>query len=323
MEDWQEWQIRADQVAAGLGAEVDTLERTYFGGEEDVDFRSFWRKFRDLKERVRTAPAIKLEAKLDLERRLRGIGSKAYKGQEQAFARSSERKNELLGKVGELRGIAERESVPRALRALRRDVERMREEFDAGVSLVPQDRQAVWDAWREANQFAWQRLVDIWNENESYLREFLVTARQQLEKGNGGGARQQVGRFFDSLKTHEAKQEAVTTLKADADGIRRDAEQIEDRTVARAVVERVQTTPILETWKSDLARNRELGARLSEEVAALERQLQASESILEQAMVRGTIVDKRRKLTELERSSRSLEQRIEQTEESPLMPTAG
>jgi hypothetical protein len=38
-------------------------------------------------------------------------------------------------------------------------------------------------------------------------------------------------------------------------------------------------------------------------------------------MVRGPLVEKKRKLAELERSNRTLEQRIEQTEESPLIPT--
>jgi transposase len=54
--------------------------------------RGFWPRFRDLKERVRTAPAIRLEAKLDLERRLRSLGSRAYKAQEVVYAHSSERK---------------------------------------------------------------------------------------------------------------------------------------------------------------------------------------------------------------------------------------
>jgi hypothetical protein len=199
----------------------------------------------------------------------------------------------------------------------------MREEFDLGAALVTQDRQVVWDAWREANQFAWQRLVDIWNENERYLREFLEAARRQLERGNGGGARQQVSRFLDALKGREAKQEALTAMKAEVEEIRREADNVEERSSSRGAVVKTLAVPALDAWRTELARNRELGQRLADEVAELERQLQASGSILEQAMVRGTLVDKRRKLNELERSSRTLEQRIEQTEESPLIPTAG
>jgi hypothetical protein len=322
MEEWQEWQIRADQIASDLGSEVDALEaQVGTPAGEDLNFRAFWPRFRDLKERVRTAPAIRLEAKLDLERRLRGIGARAYKAQEAAYARSGERKAEILSRIADLRATAESETSPRALRALRKDFDRLREAFDQGSALVPPDRQAVWDAWRESNQFAWQRLVDIWGENEAELRAVLAGAREQLERGNAGAARQAVSRFFDLLKSREAKQEAVNQMKQEVDQIRRDAVQVEERALtSRSPQQHIPAVPAVEVWRSELARNRDLAARLADEVAALERQLRETESLLDQAMLRGPIVEKRRKLAELERSNRSLEQRIEQTEDTPLIP---
>jgi predicted nucleic acid-binding Zn-ribbon protein len=74
-------------------------------------------------------------------------------------------------------------------------------------------------------------------------------------------------------------------------------------------------------WRSELERNRESVARLSQEAADLERQVAEASSVLEQAMVRGNLVDKRKKITELERANRALEQRIGQTEEAPLIPS--
>lgn len=323
MEDWQEWQIRADQIAADLNVETDSLDADLAGGAEAFNYRTFWPRFRDLKERVRTAPAIRLEAKLDLERRLRTIGSRAYKIQEAVQGKSGERRGEILEKIAALRSTAERETNPRSLRGLRREFDRLREEFDAGTALVPPDRQAVWDAWRDANQFAWQRLVDIWDANEAELREILTSARQQLERGNAGATRQMLGRFFDALRTREAKQAAVVAMKAEVDEIRREAEHIEERSVCQRPAQvHVLAAPVADGWRAELARNRELVARLAEDIAGLERQMKASGSILEQAMVRGTLVEKKRKLAELERSSRNLEQRIEQTEDTPLMPSA-
>jgi hypothetical protein len=324
MEDWQEWQIRADRIAAELGVEVDGLESTFLGDDAGAfNYRSFWPKFRDLKERVRVAPAIRLEAKLDLERRLRVIGSRAYKAQEVVYARSAERKSDLLSRVADLRERANRENNPRALRTLRREFDQLREEFDTGASLVPPDRQAVWDAWREANQFAWQRLVDLWGENEASLRETIAAARQQLERGNAAATRQAVGKFFDLLKTREAKQDAVNAMKAEVDEIRREADLIVERASSqRAAAVQAPSLPAADAWRSELERNRVIAARLSEEVAVLERKVQDTDSILEQAMVRGTLVDKRRKLSEIERTNRTLEQRIEQTEEAPLIPSA-
>src|SRR5947209_11851673 len=166
MEDWQQWQLRADEVAAQLRQEVDALDADFFG-ENPGNVRNFWPRYRDLKERVRVAPAIKLDDKLDLEKRLRGLGSKAYKAQEAAVAGSGERKEQLLPRIQALRQQAESMDSARDLRMLRRELDGVRKEFDSDRSLVPADRQAVWDAWREANQFLWDRLNGIWSATET------------------------------------------------------------------------------------------------------------------------------------------------------------
>lgn len=326
MEDWQEWQIRADEIAAQLGQEVERLDADFFGEEVSGNLRNFWPRYRDLKERVRVAPAIKLDDKLDLEKRLRGLGSKAYKAQEAAVAGSGERKEELLPRIQALREQAQTADSARDLRALRRELDAVRKEFDGDRSLVPADRQAVWDAWREANQFLWDRLNGIWATNESFLRDILGSARQNLERGNANAVRQDVRRFFESLKTHESKQDVVTALKAEADGLRGEAEEVEERRQAARIAASTPSIPAsnsVETWRADLERNRTTLSRLEEELAELERQFESADSVLEQAMIRGNLVDKRNKVSALERTNRSLEQRIEQTEDaSPLISTA-
>lgn len=325
MEDWQEWQIRADRIAAELNSELDTLEGDFFGEQQTTNFRAFWPRFRDLKERVRIAPAIKLEDKLDLEKRLRGIGSRAYKAQEAAFGRSSGRKDELLARIAALRSQADTADSPRSLRTLRREIDGLRKEFDGDAELVAADRQATWDAWREANQYVWDRLNALWSENETVLREALDEGRRNLERGNAVAARADVRRFFESLRTHEAKQDAINALKAEAEEIRRSADEVEDRRQAAAIRASTPSLPVgnpVGGWRSELERNRESISRLSVEAADLERQVAEAQSVLEQAMVRGTLVDKRKKITELERTNRALEQRIGQTEESPLIPSA-
>ena len=109
-------------------------------------------------------------------------------------------------------------------------------------------------------------------------------------------------------------------MKAEAEGLRREADSIEQRKeVQRTASQVVNVVPAVDTWRAELDRNREAIARLSEDVSSLEKQFEESTSILDQAMVRGNLVDKKRKLTEYERSTRALEQRIEQTEEVPLM----
>lgn len=320
MEDWQQWQVRADEVALSLSQEVDDLEREFLSDHTDPTFRAFWPRFRDLKERVRTAPAIKLEAKLDLERRLRGIGSRAYKAQEGAYSQSGGRKDELLGAITALRGPVEQADNPRDLRGLRKQLETVREQFDAGPALVPSDRQAVWEAWRDTNQLAWQRLNELWEANEEVLRSILRQARESLDAGNAGGVRTAVSQFFEALRTHEAKQAVLNALKSEAEGVRREADQKEQRRVVeRATSQQAQVVPPQQSWRTEIARNREAIARLTQDVEQLEVEIQQSDSILEQAMVRGNLVGKRRKLAEIERANRALEQRVEQSEASPLI----
>lgn len=322
MEDWQEWQIRADRIAQELGSEIDALEREFLGDQPSTNLRGFWSRFRELKERVRVAPAIKLDDKLALERRLRGLGSRAYKVQEASMARSSGRKAELLPRLGAVKTYAAGESSPRELRGIRHDLDALRKEFDADQQLLPPDRQELWETWRAVNQFVWDRVTERWAENETVLRGILAQARQDLERGNANAARQNTRRFFESLKTHEAKQDSVSELKAEADAIRREAEEAEERkSAARVASVSAPVVNALDTWRTELERNRDSLMRLSGEAAEIEQRVNSADSILEQAMLRGSLVEKRKKVVELERANRLLQQRIGQTEESPLIPT--
>lgn len=323
MEDWQEWQVRADKVASSLGEEIDGLEQALNQAGEGAGLRSFWSRFRQLKESVRTAPAIKLEDKLHLERRLRELGSRAYKAQEAAMAQSSGKKEELLPRIEELKESGERTDSPQSLREIRRNLDTVRKDFDGGTGLVPADRQVVWDAWRNASQFVWQRLTEIWESNEGQLREILEEARKHLEAGETDAARRCVSRFFERLKTNEGRQNTITSLKSEANSIRGEASRVDEgRAAQRAASVQAQQVPTLEGWKIELDRNKESIARLSDEVQNLEKDLHETPSILEQAMLRGPLVEKKKKLSDLERSNRALEQRIEQSETSPLIRSA-
>jgi hypothetical protein len=320
VEDWQQWQIRADQIAASLGEDVDAVEKEYFSESEAPSYRGFWPRFRDLKERVRTAPAITLDAKLALERRLRDLGAKAYKGQEAAFQRSEGRKAELLATIEELRNTAEGAHSPRELRAIKRNLDALRGEFESGLPLMPADRQAVWTAWRDATEFVWTGLTALWNENEHHLRDILADGRRQLERGSPNGARQAVSRFFDALKGREARQSTIAALKNEASELRSEVSQAEERRQAvRTAGQPVSSSSPVEGWKAELERSKEAAGKVADELETLEQQFRETHSLLEQAMLRGTIVDKKRKLSELERAGRSLEQRIEQAEELPVI----
>ncbi|PZS10086.1 MAG: hypothetical protein DLM70_00905 [Chloroflexi bacterium] len=319
MEDWQEWQQKADKVASQLSEEADNLERQFLSEDGDTTLRNFWPHFRSLKERVRTAPAIRLEAKLALERRLRGLGARAYRLQTEAYARSSERKEELLTAIQELRNRAASEESPQVLRGIRRDLNPIRSSFDAPPPIAPQDRQALWEAWRDASQFVWDRLTGLWVQNESQLREVLASAKEQLSSGHQERVRGTLRQFFATLSTHEAKQDTVRELKSEAEGILREAEQIEDRRSKEQVQVRENAETPLDRWRSQLAKVSETVTQVREEVTGVERELSEARSVLDQSVVRGTLMQKRRKLAEAERAQRDLQQRISSAEDSPMI----
>src|SRR5579859_7155055 len=123
VEDWQEWQVRADQVAASLSNDLDRLEQTLNDASENTGLRNFWSRFRELKDAVRTAPAIKLDDKLSLERRLRDIGSRAYKVQEVAMVQSNGKKDEILPRIAGLKDAGQATDSPQALREIRRNLD--------------------------------------------------------------------------------------------------------------------------------------------------------------------------------------------------------
>jgi hypothetical protein len=321
VEDWQEWQIQAEQIAARLNEEVSVLSQSLNEATDPV-LRGFWPKLKDLKERVRTAPAIQLEDKLELERRLRNMGSRAYKTREAAQAQSNVRRDELLAEIQEIQASIEATDLPRDLRERRRGIESIRGQFDQGVLLVPADRQLVWTRWRETNEALWKKLTGAWEENEVALRALLDEARASADAGNAEGARRAAGSFYEELRNRECRGNAAASLKSDLDAVVRALEQTERQKAAdRQVIQRAQVVPPVEDWRTEVGRNRESIDRLAEEVDHIERQVQESGSVLEQAMLRGTAVGKRRKLTDLERANKALVQRIDATEESPLIST--
>lgn len=320
MEDWEVWQAQAAEVAAQLNADVRALDEEYLSSGDESTLRGFWPRFRDLKERVRVAPAIRLEDKLDLERKLRTMGSRAYKAQEGAYGRSAERKAELLETIGGFRERAESLSTPRELRGLRREVDAVRRTFDAGPPLVPADRQQVWDAWRAASEDVWSRLTAAWEENERHLREALDAARAHVGEGRTAEARKAIGTFVEGLRGREVRQESLNAMKAEAEAIRREVEAIEERQAADREASRMPEVPAVEIWRAELARSREAEARLQAEVDTLDQQYREAASVIEGAVVRGTLVDKKRRLSEYQRTIKTLEQRIEAVQEAPLIP---
>src|SRR5919202_2459726 len=75
--DPAEWEQRADQIAAELGESVSHIEDEFWPEPPGGSFRQFWPRVKELNEQVRTAPAIKLDDKLQLQHRLNELCHRA------------------------------------------------------------------------------------------------------------------------------------------------------------------------------------------------------------------------------------------------------
>ena len=112
-------------------------------------------------------------------------------------------------------------------------------------------------------------------------------------------------------------------MKTEAESMRRRADEAEEQRVSHRIASQAaQAVPTIDVWRAELKRSRDAEERLADEVATLDKQFRETSSLLEQAMVRGTLVDKKRRLAEAQRSIRTLEQRIEGAEEAPLIPAS-
>src|SRR5690348_14428099 len=79
----EEWERRADKFAAAATAELTELENRFWPEPEHGSFRGFWPVVRSLNERVRIAPAIKLDDKLTLQHRINELCQRARRDQRQ------------------------------------------------------------------------------------------------------------------------------------------------------------------------------------------------------------------------------------------------
>jgi hypothetical protein len=307
--DPKEWQRLADEVAAEVGSALDAIESEFWPEPSDPSFRSFWPRIRALGDRLRTAPAIDIENKLQLLGRVRQITKRAREDQEVFFGEQRHRKQELLDRIEELRAQAIESSDPEDVRRLRQELADMRDTVSTVQMPTRGDRQEVWDSWHAATKSVWDHLSALWQANEQELSSLLDQAQSRLDRGNIREARDFVRQFNSRSHALEVSHKLVRSLRARANELWRGAEE-----VAKAKHETfVATAPRkVERWKNVKGRNTQAIARLRAEIGELEANENAGG--VAAAFARAMISDKLRELGKLESTNDSLEDRIESTE---------
>ena len=307
-----EWQRLADLTARRLEDEIDRLEGEFWPLAENASLRTFWPQVQDLHERVRTAPAIKLDDKLSLQRHLNELCQRARQHRTSMQQRARDEKRELLCRVELVRSSIDEQETSVDLQQTRADLSSLRERIKAAeVLLRLRDRQEVWHAWHEANRDAWQKLNEIWKNNERTLVALLERAREQLTAGEARAAKDQIKAFHAAVPEHECSHRALKTLRAEASALWREADECAKQK-HDAYLAHVGRR--LHHWKDLQVRHAQTRHTLASEIVELEQRATNVSTDVAAAMMRGQIAERRRTLAEIEAEERKLERQIGEAE---------
>lgn len=307
MSDAELWEQQADAAAAALAAEVDGLEAAWPGQMES--FRTFWTTVKDLNERIRTAPAIKLDDKLQLQHRVNELCHQARGEQRQRAEQLREVESKLLEGLGLAQeNLAEADAIP-AVQEVRADLALLRSQIESSSAQLR--KTGIWERWQEINHAAWTRLTELWSENERTLAVALDEAEAQIQHLDARQAKEAIKRFHAASSELECSHRALKSMRSRAHEIWKRADEIGREKHARYLE---QAAGRVERWRQSQARRRHQRASIERDIALLERQLDRASSGVGQAMLRGQIEERRKALSALQTEERQIDRQIEDVE---------
>lgn len=310
--DAVEWQQLADRIAESLGNEVTLLESDFWPQPQNGSFRSFWPRVRELNERVRTAPAIKLDDKLALQHRLNELCQRARRDQKALQTEITARREEMVAGIAlavdsirEARTVDQLQEVRSDLAALRGRITTM------DSALRRDDRQEVWNTWQQANQAAWDRLTELWRENEQVLSATLDEAQESLQAGEPRAAKDRIKTFHSLVASHECTHRTLRSLRSRANGLWREADELSRQKHATYLANMGRR---VQHWRSLRSRNERARFEMEHQIAALELRAAEATTDVGAAFVRGQLAECRRALAEIDAADRDLARQIDAAE---------
>jgi len=306
--DPAEWEELADRVAAQLQQAISQLEEHVWPLPVDRFGQAFWPQVRELNERVRTAPAIKLDDKLALHRRLNELCQRARLHQKSLQQEAARERDELRDSIALVRETLEGEPSSGELHELRAELVALRDRLRSGESTLRHiDRQHTWQAWQQTNQLAWRRLNELWKESEQILTAILDEAEVRLAAGDTRAAKDKIKAFHVTAANHECSHAALRGLRGTANRMWEQADA-RAREKHQAYLEHARRR--LGSWRTAQQRNSRRLVDIEKEIAQLEQQAGVASTDVAAAMARGQIAERKRALAEVEADNRALEERI-------------
>lgn len=307
MEEAELWEQQADAAASALSQEIDRVEGGWPGPTES--FRSFWSSVKDLNDRIRTAPAIKLDDKLQLQHRVNELCHRARTEQRQRL----EQLRELETKLGEgldltQETLAEAATIA-AVQEVRADLALLRSQIESSSASLR--KTGLWERWQVINHAAWTKLTELWGSNETVLAATLDEADLRVQQADARGAKDTIKRFHAASSELECSHRALKSLRSRANEIWKQADNVGREKHARYLE---QAAGRVERWRQAQARRHRQRASIEHDISVLERELDRSSSGVGQALLRGQIEERRKALVTLQSEEKELERQIETVE---------
>lgn len=309
MSDAELWEQQADATAAALRHEIEEIEEVWPAPTEN--FRSFWSRIKGLNERIRTAPAIKLDDKLQLQHRVNELCHRARTEQRERVERLVELEAKLEeGLLLAQETLSDATTIPE-VQAVRADLALIRSQIES--SSAPLRRTGLWERWQEINHAAWTRLTNLWDVNERTLSAILDEAATRAQASDARGAKDAIKRFHATSAELECSHRELKSLRSRAHDIWKAADDIGREKHARYLE---QAAGRVERWRQAQARRHHQRTSIERDIALLERQLDRSSTGVGQALLRGQIEERRKALAALASEEQELERQIENVERS-------
>ncbi len=312
--DGTDWQAEAERNAAELSYDMDGLESDFWPTRPQGSFRTFWERSTILSQRIRTAPAITLDDKFGLQKRLAELVRRARDDQRRLqhenaalTAQLHERLALAAESLADAASILEVQEIRADLALARESIARL------GTGFPRADRGAVWEEWQSVNQAAWERLNHFWNENEQRLEHVLDTAQEQLDRGESRPAKESIQSFHAGMAADACSHRAAKRLRSRANMIWEQANAVaRDKHTAYLATSQKR----IRAWAQARQRNQEMRENMRSELTRLEEQVEGATTGMASALLQGQIDGLRRDLERLEREDRELDRRIQTAREA-------
>lgn len=307
--DALEWQQLADRVAGGLSQEIVALEQEFWPEPPGGSFRAFWTGIRDLNERVRTAPAIKLDDKLALQHRINELCQRARQAQRALQQRRDAEKQELLDAIALAAETLSEVVAVAAVQEVRHELAALRQRITSLDAMTRrEDRQQIWEAWQRTNQAAWERLNAMWEDNERGLTTLLDRAEDYVKAGEPRPAKDCIKSFHAAVPTLECSHRAIRSLRIRANDLWQAADAVAREKHAAYLANVARR---IRYWQAALQQNERERADLAFQIADLEARAGQAATDVGAALVRGQLAERRRALANLEAADRDLARQLE------------